>query len=452
MMSIKAVMQGPENIVRAGDASTAFGEAPTSGVVCPAEGAGARHDEASQPPSEPAPKRPLAAPSAPSDTEGDAEEYEEVEELMYERTGTLAFPNPALIIESAARAAEAVGARPEKHERPAVGSVSWSSVARLMRDLRSLSEGTPGVGLAATVDVAPSAAARPPERREPAPPAPVAAPRAEAPASTREPASAAAAAASRAMLAPLYVQSPVVVAPAAPPPRRRSTVASRAISKVVQPSIALVPPAARPRAPRPAVDARSLAVVPSAERTTKPSLRVRSQVLRGYPSFGQRVLAEVRRIPLAKRSLAVGALAAVLVAGMFVAYSALASKRAPRQAAAARSVERAGAAQRAPAPAASVVTSAAPRAPAAAGERAPELALAGEREPAPSVEPRVSVWAEETAGDATAPVRAPAAAPLTRHHVARGKAAPAASRPVSTPLAAPPCACLPGDPLCGCLD
>lgn len=192
-----------------------------------------------------------------------------------------------------------------------------------------------------------------------------------------------------------------------------------------------VRPASRHAGPIRGREVRSLAPMGVPQRTTQPSLRAKQRARRVYPSFGQRALAEVRRLRFAKRSVVLAGVAAVAAAGAFVASSALVpSRRAPREAAPTH-----------PSPAAVVAER-------RAAERAPV--------PAPAhVGPRVSVLADEyeAAFDRPALDRPALDAPLTDAH-SNGAEATASAKPRAPERSRPhePCDCLPGDPLCGCLD
>lgn len=202
------------------------------------------------------------------------------------------------------------------------------------------------------------------------------------------------------------------------------------------PSVRPVPPASRHAGPSRGGEVRSFAPMGVPQRTTQPSLRAKQRARRVYPSFGQRVLAEVRRLRFAKRSVVLAGVAAVAAAGAFVASSALVPRRAPREAAPTH-----------PSPAAVVVA-----------ERSAAERRAAERAPVPApahVGPRVSVLTEEyeAALDRPALDRPALDAPLTDAH-SNGAKATAGAKPRAPERSRPhePCDCLPGDPLCGCLD
>ncbi len=387
MMPKKTGIHSLEGLGRTRGPSTAsVRQAPVhNGGVRQGGGVADVNTDAAHPPSDTLLKRAVDEPSAPhgGPPEADAE-YEEIDDLIYERTGTLCFPYPSPLVESSARTTEGGKARREATGAPSLGSEpsAWSSLGHLVRDLRAASAETPGVSLLATVDV-------------------VSTPRAS--------------------MAPRFVPQPVVVAPAAVPPRRESVVANRALSKVAQTIVASSSPASRHSGPSRGREPRSLAPVPTAQRTPKPSLRSKQHARPLYPSFGQRVRAEVRRIPLAKRSLALGAVAALVFAGALLVSSALMPRNVPEE----RAVTR---------------WSVAP----AVDERAPLP------EPA-HVEPRVSVvvadeYSEVTPDwpevDALTGDRSKGAKPTVRSN----RRAPTLPRPPA------PCGCLAGDPLCGCLD
>jgi hypothetical protein len=188
-----------------------------------------------------------------------------------------------------------------------------------------------------------------------------------------------------------------------------------------------------------------------------------------YPSFGQRVLAEVRRLPLAKQCVASGVVAAVVAAGVFVASSTLVPRRAPQEQTASRRSVAAVVDERAPVPALAHVE---PRVSVVVGEAAPaepsnsltngtpppafEEALP---EPSPRRAPTNDVgqdgaildeasWASDD-GESTEVIDAR----LTGDRSKEAKTKPRSTRRLPTqPGLHEPCDCLPGDPLCGCLD
>lgn len=404
-----------------------------------------------------------AEPSLPSSAppEDDAE-YEEIDDLTYERTGTLCFP--FRVIERA-RATAGVGAGNEAARAPSSGAPSseppsseppssaWSAIGHRVRDLRAASADKPGVTLLATIAVAGSEVASPAKRRAPPPP----------PSATKAKVKATATEDDRSssslpppVMAPRSVPQPVVVAPPVAPPRRTSTVASRALSKVPRTIVASTSsPEPRHAGSSRKRETRSPAADPNAERTTRPSLRTRPRVIQSYPSLGQRLLAEVRRVPLAKRSLALGAGAAVLVAGVFLASSTLMPRKVPREKAEAR-------------PSAAQVGERAPRAERGPGKMVPPrpavAAVVDARAaldardartladaPAPH-DPRVDVMAEDELQEMAPALPAVGARPLgarplgARAMVGSNRRVPAPNRPHAA------CECFPGDPLCGCLD
>jgi hypothetical protein len=374
-------------------------------------------------------------------------EYEEVEDLIYERTGTLSFPYAVRIVEGGVTMTRAAVARPATTGAPSAGpeSAAWSTLGRIVRDLRSASAGTPGVALLATVDVVGGQPASAAKQREPSTPPCVS--EAAKPHGPRTTSSA------RALTS---VPQRVAVGPAHVPPRRSAVVANRAPGKVVQAiDLSPSPPTSRHVAPSRGRDERSSAPVANAQRTTQPSLRTKQRVdsnrerearagapvasaqrasrpslraqrqaRRVYPSFGQRVLAELRRSPLAKRSVASGVLAALVVAGVFVASSTLLPRRVAHGTVAPRS---------------SV---------AAVDERVPVPALA-------HGEPHVGVLAAEGGGEYEE-VTIDREALETQLTMDRSKEAKAKAhshrREPTQPRRHEPCDCLPGDPLCGCLD
>ena len=193
------------------------------------------------------------------------------------------------------------------------------------------------------------------------------------------------------------------------------------------PSVPSVRPASRHVDPSRGREARSFAPMGVPQRTTQPSLRAKQRARRVYPSFGQRVLAEVRRLRFAKRSVVLAGVAAVAAAGAFVASSALVPRRAPRETAPTR-----------------------PTLAAVVAERRVAERRAAERAPVPApahVGPRVSVFDR--------PALDPPAldAQRTDAHSNGAKAtARAKPRAPERPRPHEPCDCLPGDPLCGCLD
>jgi hypothetical protein len=353
-------------------------------------------------------------------------EYEEVEDLIYERTGTLSFPYPPFIVASV-RATEAAGAGPGAIGAPSSGSESsaWSSLGRLVRDLRAASAGTPGVLMLASVDVAGVEPASTAKRREPSTAPPVA----EAKANSRTSTSI-----SRAVRAPRSVPQPVAAAPALVPPRWSPGVANRALGKVTQTFATPSPPTSRHVDPSRRREVRSCLPRPNATRPSQPSLPAKRRARRSYPSFGQRVLAETRRIPLAKRSAAVGVVAAVVVAGVFVASVTLARGRVPQERVASRwSVID----QRAPVPAPAQVE------PGASGVVAEGNAI---RDGASST-------ANGGEDDEMTLERPAIDARPTGDHSKRAKATARSNRRAPRqPRPHEPCDCFPGDPLCGCLD
>jgi hypothetical protein len=345
-------------------------------------------------------------------------EYEEVDDLdlVYERTGTLCFPYPSRRVDSGVRATEAAAARTTEAPAVAPERSAMSSVGRLVRDLRAASASTPGVSMLATIDVVGGEGASVAQRPQP-PPQPSGA---EAKAHRPAPASA-----FPVLAAPPPLPQRVAVGPAFPPPRRSSGVANRALSKAAHTFVA--PPsslASRQVGPSRARDARSFTPVRNGKRTTQPSL-ARQRALQLYPTFGQRILAEVQRIPLATSSVALGVVAAVVVAAVFLASSTLLSRRAPPERAAPRSKVSAVAEGRA-------------------------------RRPAPELdEPRVSVVAEEEALPEEPPktLEPPELDVQRTGERSKGAKATRSNRRASTRSGLrEPCDCFPGDPLCGCLD
>ena len=369
------------------------------------------------PPSEAALQRYAEPSSTPGGIPREAPEYEELDEqdLIYDRTGTLCFPYPSRKAESGVRAIEAGGARPEaigRRSREAESTASFPLERRASAsNLAPLV--TPGVAKLATINIAGGQGASTVARREPPMPPSAAKANASGPAATST---------SRALLAPSVPQR-VAVGPVFPPARRGSPVANRAFNKVAHTFVA--PPsssAARHTGSSRAREGRPLAPASNGERTTQPRIRTRQPVPQCYPSFGQRVLAEVQRIPLAKWSVALGALAAVVVVGMFVASSTLMPRRNLR----ARGVPRSSAA-----------------------------AVVDGRTPAPAhVAPRVSVISPEPASEPPETLERPAVdAPLVDDRSKRAKAtAHANPRAPRGPTPHEPCECFEGDPLCGCLD
>jgi hypothetical protein len=413
MMPKKTGIHSLENLVRMHGPSTASvrqaaGHVGGGGQV---GGDGNMSTDAAHPPSDTLLKRSVGEPSAPhgSPPEEDAE-YEEVDDLIYERTGTLSFPYRSPLVESSARASEARGAGPEATAALSVGPEpsAWSTLGHLVRDLRAASADTPGVSLLATVDV-------------------VSTPRAS--------------------MAPRFVPQPVLVAPAVSPPRRKSVVANRALSKVAQTIVASSSPASRPSGPSRGREPQSLAPAPTAQRTTRPSLRSKQHARQLYPSFGQRVRAEVRRIPLAKRSLALGGVAALVFAGALLASSALMPRNVPADRAATHSSVAPVVDQRAPLAERRSEKRVVSRDSAAAlvDERGPASALA-------DVVPRVSVVVAEEY-DEVMPEPPAGDAQLTGERSKGAEATARSNRRAPTPPRPHrPCDCFAGDPLCGCLD
>jgi hypothetical protein len=444
MMPKNSGMHSLETPMPMRDPSTPFvREAPGSiggaGRVC---GVGGMNTDASYAPSEAVSRRAAGEPSSPHGGAPEEDpEYEEVDDLIYERTGTLSFPYTLRIVEGGIRT-EAVGARPEATEAPSAGSElsAWSSLGRLVRDLRDASAGTPGVSMLATVDVIGGERASTARQPEPSKPPSVAEVKAPSPSSTSIP---------RAVVVSPSLPQRVAVGPTFAPPRRTSVVADRAIGKVAQTFVASPsPPASRHVEPSRGREARSFAPVANAKRTTQPSLRVKQRAGRVYPSFGQRVLAEVRRSPLAKRRTASGVVAAAVVAAVVIASSTLGPRHVPRETVASRSSVAAVVDGRAPVPGRLPEKVVASRGSVATvgDERAPLPALA-------HVEPRVSVApdGDEYNEVTLAPPAADEELTGDRSKGAEAKArsnrrAPTHSRRHE------PCDCLPGDPLCGCLD
>ena len=343
-------------------------------------------------------------------------EYEEVDDLdlIYERTGTLCFPYPSRKVESGVRATDPALARPEVTRAPSV----WSELSavfplgRRLRDARAASAGSPGVSMRASVDAAAGEAASTPQRREPSTPPAVTRAQANAASPTRT---------SRALVASRALPQQVAVGPAFPPARRHSVVAHRALTKVNHTDVA---PTSRHSSTSRGREARSPAQVSSGKRTTQTSRPTRQPALRTYPTFGQRVRAELRRVRLAKWSAALGVLAALVVASVFVVSSAFVPKRGSRERAAPRASVAAAVDQRAPVPA-----------PAHLG-------------------PRVSVVAAEPPPEAPKRLGRPAPDALPTGARSTGAKATARSNRRTTTHSSPPepCDCFPGDPLCGCLD
>jgi hypothetical protein len=358
-----SVLHTLESLVRTRDPSTPFvSEAARLIRGDRVDGVGRLTTDAASPAGEAISKRAVAEPSSPHDRipEDDAE-YEEVDDLIYERTGTLSFSYPLRSVASGERATHADSDKPEAIRARSAGS-SLAGLARLVSGLRAASATTPGVSLLATVDV-------------------------------------------------------VGGEPASTAKRRERSTSSRGRGQSQRCILA------RGAAPRRAQSrARGWVVCPAAEcqADDKTSLLAKQ---RTHRSYGQRLLAEVRRIPLAKRPAALGVMAAVVVAEVLVAMATRVPRRVASEEAAPRSSVAAVVAERAPASA-----------------------------PAPINSSRASVMTE----DGATPVRLhwPALdATLTAGHAKRAKA-PALSKARASmpPRSHAPCDCLPGDPLCGCID
>ena len=376
---------------------------------------------AAHPPSEAVLQR-AAEPSSPRGGVARQDpEYEEVDDLdlIYERTGTLCFPYPSRKVESGVRATDSAVARPEVTRAPSVWS-ELSAVFPLGRRLsgaRAAPAGARGVSMLAAVDVVRGEPASAGQRREPSTPPAVARAKANGPSSTSAP---------PALVARRALPQQVAVGPAFPPARRHSAVANRALTQVNHTIVAPPSsPSSRHPGPGRGREARSPAQLSNGKRTAQTSRRTRPPALRTYPTFGQRVRAEVDRIQLAKWSAALGVLAALVVAGVFVASSVLVPKRVPRASVAPRSSVAAVVDQRVlvpapihPGPRVSVIV---------AEEAQPEL---------PNMLDRPALDAQLT--DAR-PKGARTVAPSNRR-------APTRTRTHER------CDCFPGDPLCGCLD
>jgi hypothetical protein len=427
MTSKNSGMNGLENLAQLRDPSRRFRREAPSGIggVGHVGGVGNMNTDAADPPSEAVLTRAVAEQSPPRGGLTEEEPEYEVSDLIYERTGTLLFPCPSRVVESSGRAPEAAGAKPEAKGAPSVGSESsaWSS---LVRDLRAASAGTPGVSMLATVDVGGEGPASTAKRSEPSTP----------------PALAEAKAGSRSLTgifqvapSPRTVPQEVAPGPAIVAPGPSSALANRALGKVAQTFVATPsPPASRDvDASRglEALEARSFAPVPNAKRNARPS-----RLVKQYPSLGQRVLAEVRRTAVAKKIAAVGVVAAAgVVAAVVVASSTLMPGRVPREEVASRSSVTAPAAERAPAPPRAHIE---PPVPVGMPEAPPEPPNSTPTDGTPLPIP------EETLPEPSSR-RAPAS------KVGQGK--PIHDRALPTrPNLAKPCDCLPGDPLCGCLD
>jgi len=452
MMPKNTGMHSLESPVSRGVPSTpVVREAPASvGSAGHGGGVGDTSTDAGYPPSDKLLKRAAVDPSAPHGGLPDDDEYEEIDDLIYERTGTLCFPYPSRLIEKA-RANDGASARPEASRSPSMGSESSAAIGHLVRDLRAASADTPGVTMLATVDIVGGAAVSAAQRREPPTPPSVAKARtkADSPSSTSiPPVSPAPVSPAPVSPAPRVAAPQVVVAPPTVPPRRSPVVANRSLTKVARTSVASPSsPAPRHSGPSRGREARSFAADPNAERTTKPSLRANQRVIQSYPSFRQRVFAEVRRVPLAKRSLALGGGAAVLVAAIVLASSALVPRNVPPVQAAT------------PSGVAAVVDARTPRT-----ERLPKKVVVSPSSAAPVVdeparatapapgEPHVSVLVPEESPE-VAPDPSASDARLAGDHAKGAKATARSNGRASTPpRRQESCDCFPGDPLCGCLD
>jgi hypothetical protein len=169
---------------------------------------------------------------------------------------------------------------------------------------------------------------------------------------------------------------------------------------------------------------------PNGKRTTQRSHLAQQHARQPYPSSCERVLSELRRISLARRSAAVGAVAAVVVAGVLVPLSALMPTRVAQERATSHSTVAAVIDERAPMPAPAHL------------EPHVRVIVAG----APPREPSNSMFSNATpptAYEDTLPQPFARRAPRAARSNLRSPTPP---RPLQ------PCDCFPGDPLCGCLD
>jgi hypothetical protein len=429
MMSKNSGIYSLENLVRVSDPSRRFlGKAPSGidGVGhAGLDHAGARHvggvgnmnTDAAEPPSGAELKRAAAEPSPPRGGVPEEEPEYEVNELIYERTGTLCFPWPSLIVEGDGRALETEGARPEAKGAPPVGSDSpaRSSIGCLVRDLRAASAGTPGVLMLATVDGGGVGRASTVSRREPSTPPALAEAKGSSPSGTSF---------SRAGTPLHSVRQRVDPIPAFVPLGSSSMRANRAVGKVAQTSVASASRDVDPSRGREALEDRPFAPDPNGKRSAKPI-----RLIKHYPSLGQRILTEVRRTTVAQRIAALGVLAA---GGVLAAVVVASSTRVPVRVPVARV-----------APSSSVAPVVAETAPTPPPAHVPPSVPAVVAEAPP--EPPNSMLANGTPLP-TPEETLPEPSPLSSKEVK------ATSRSKSSAPTRKPCDCVPGDPLCECLD